>query len=96
MCETSQRPESVTDRPMRIAIFTETFLPKWDGIANTLCYLLDHLAKRGHKSLMFAPEGAPPSYAATRIIGLPSYAFPFYRDLRLVPPVFNEIGRAHV
>lgn len=74
---------------MRIAIFTETFLPKWDGIANTLCYLLEHLAKRGHASLMFAPEGAPLRYAETRIVGLPSYAFPFYRDLKLVPPVFN-------
>lgn len=74
---------------MRIAIFTETFLPKWDGIANTLCYLLKHLAQRGHASLMFAPEGAPSEFADTRIIGLPSYAFPFYRDLKLVPPVFN-------
>jgi hypothetical protein len=37
---------------MRIALFTETFLPKIDGIVNTLCYLLDHLAKRGHTSLL--------------------------------------------
>jgi glycosyltransferase involved in cell wall biosynthesis len=29
---------------MRIALFTETFLPKIDGIVNTLCYLLDRLA----------------------------------------------------
>lgn len=74
---------------MRIAIFTETFLPKWDGVAQTLCYLLKHLAKRGHPSLMFAPEGAPSSYADTRIVGLPSMSFPLYRDLKLVPPVFN-------
>lgn len=74
---------------MRIAIFTETFLPKWDGVANTLCYLLEHLARRGHSSLMFAPEGAPAHYAATRIVGLPSFAFPFYRDLKVVPPIVN-------
>ncbi|MGC9346908.1 MAG: glycosyltransferase family 4 protein [Anaerolineae bacterium] len=76
-------------KPMRIAIFTETFLPKWDGIANTLCYLLEHLEKRGHASLMFAPEGAPTSYAGTRIIGLPSITFPFYKDLKLVPPIVD-------
>ncbi len=74
---------------MRIAIFSETFLPKWDGVANTVCRLLEHLADRGHESLMFAPEGAPERYAATPIRGLPSLAFPFYPDLRLVPPVFN-------
>ncbi len=76
-------------KPMRIAIFAETFLPKWDGIANTLCYLLEHLARRGHSSLMFAPEGAPEQYANTRIIGLPSISFPFYRDLKVVPPIVN-------
>jgi phosphatidylinositol alpha 1,6-mannosyltransferase len=74
---------------MRLAIFTETFLPKWDGIANTLCYLLEHLAVRGHECLMFAPEGAPARYAETQIIGLPSMAFPFYRDLKLVPPLVD-------
>ncbi len=74
---------------MRLAIFTETFLPKWDGIANTLCYLLEHLAERGHACLMFAPEGAPERYAETEIIGLPSMAFPFYRDLKLVPPLVD-------
>ena len=76
-------------KPMRLAIFTETFLPKWDGIANTLCYLLEHLAARGHECLMFAPEGAPDRYAATSIVGLPSMAFPFYRDLKLVPPLVD-------
>ncbi|MBN2392569.1 MAG: glycosyltransferase, partial [Anaerolineae bacterium] len=74
---------------MRIAIFAETFLPKWDGIANTLCHLLEYLAARGHTALMFAPEGAPDHYAGTPIVGLPAFAFPFYPDLRLVPPIMN-------
>lgn len=74
---------------MRIAIFAETFLPKWDGIANTLCHLLEYLAAHGHNTLMFAPEGAPARYAGAPIVGLPAFAFPFYPDLRLVPPVMN-------
>lgn len=74
---------------MRIAIFAETFLPKWDGVANTLCYLLDHLAAAGHDSLMFAPHGAPKIYARTPIVGLPCFTFPLYHDLRLVPPLFS-------
>ena len=80
---------------MRIALFAETFLPKWDGVANTLCHLLDHLARRGHASLMFAPQGGPGTYASTRIVGLPSFPFPFYPDLKLVRPLTDSyaIGR---
>ncbi len=71
---------------MRVAIFAETFLPKWDGVANTICHLLDHLAAKGHESLMIAPEGAPSSYAATPILGRPCFALPMYPALRLVAP----------
>ena len=74
---------------MRIAIFAETFLPKLDGVAISVCHLLDHLAERGHESIMFAPQGAPDRYAETSIIGLSSFSFPFYKDLKLVPPVFD-------
>ena len=71
---------------MHIAIFAETFLPKWDGITNTLCHLLDHLAARGHPAMMFAPEGAPAHYAAATIRGLRSFRFPLYPDLKLALP----------
>ncbi|MBN1876354.1 MAG: glycosyltransferase family 1 protein [Anaerolineae bacterium] len=74
---------------MRIAIFAETFLPKWDGIANTLCHLLEYLVAHEHTALMFAPEGAPEHYAGAPIVGLPAFAFPFYPDLRLIPPIMN-------
>lgn len=71
---------------MRVAIFAETFLPKWDGVAHTTCRLLEHLERCGIESLMFAPEGAPARYAATPIIGQPCFAVPFYPDLRLAQP----------
>ncbi|MEZ4387406.1 MAG: glycosyltransferase family 1 protein [Candidatus Krumholzibacteriia bacterium] len=71
---------------MRVAIFAETFLPKWDGIANTTCRLLEHLAERGVETLMFAPEGAPARYAATPIVGQPCFPLPFYPELKLAQP----------
>ena len=71
---------------MRIALFTETFLPKTDGIVNTLCQVLDHLARRGHTSLLFAPAGGPMRYAGTPVVGLTAVPFPLYPELRLVPP----------
>lgn len=71
---------------MRIALFTETFLPRVDGVTNTLCRLLDHLAARGHESILFAPEGAPACYAQTPVIGLPGRRLPMYPDFKLISP----------
>jgi len=71
---------------VRIVLFTETFLPKVDGVAKTLCRLLEHLAARRHPCLVFAPAGGPKQYAGVPIIGLPAYRFPLYPELRLVPP----------
>lgn len=72
---------------MRIAFVTETFLPKVDGIVNTLCHLLRYLAERNHASLLIAPAGGPRHFAATPVWGVPGWQFPLYRELRLAPPV---------
>ena len=46
---------------MRVAIFAETFLPKWDGIANTTCRLLEHMERTGQDQVWPTrpPAGAP-------------------------------------
>jgi len=72
---------------MRIAIFTETFLPKVDGIVIVLCHFLDYLVRQGHKVLLFAPEGGPEQYASASVVGLPGFKFILYPELTLVPPV---------
>jgi phosphatidylinositol alpha 1,6-mannosyltransferase len=76
---------------MRIGIFAETFLPKIDGITNTLCHLLEHLEARGHQALMFAPNGGPSYYAGAEIIGLPAIPLPLYPELKLVPPILSGV-----
>src|SRR5918997_574803 len=37
---------------MRVAIVTETFLPKMDGIVRMLTEFLDHLRRQGHEALV--------------------------------------------
>lgn len=71
---------------MRIALITETFLPNVNGIVTTLCRLLEHLQNEGHEALLFAPQGAPESYAGARIIPLRGIPFPLYPDIRFTPP----------
>lgn len=77
---------------MRIAFFTEVFVPKVDGIVNTMCKLLEHLDRRGHECLVFAPAGAPPSVAGARVVGVPAFSVPLYPELRLPAPI-GWIGR---
>jgi len=73
---------------LRIALCTGTFLPKVDGIVNTLCHLLDHLAGREHASLLFAPQGALKRSAKT------TAGIARTRDQLLSQPA-QEIVQAH-
>lgn len=72
---------------MRIAYFTETFLPKIDGIVITLTHLFDYLQEEGHESLLFAPSGSIERYAATPVSRHRSVKTPFYPELRIATPV---------
>ena len=52
---------------MRIAMFSETFLPGTDGVVTRLCGTLKHLEDAGHDVLLFAPNGAPPTFGPPRL-----------------------------
>lgn len=71
---------------MRIAFFTETFLPKMDGIVTTLCQTIRQLGELGHQVLIFAPEGRITEFEQFRVVGMRSHAFPLYPELRLALP----------
>jgi glycosyltransferase involved in cell wall biosynthesis len=71
---------------MRIAIFTETFLPKVDGIVVKVCRLLEHLEAHGHEAVVFAPGGSPESYAGAKVHSFHSVTVPFYPEMSISPP----------
>lgn len=72
---------------MRIAIFTETFLPKIDGIVTRLVRTLEQLAVLGHEALVFAPHDPPENYAGHRVVSVPALPFkPWYPELFLGLP----------
>ena len=69
---------------MRVAIVTETFLPKVDGIVKVCCLLLDYLARRGIEAMVIAPRyGALNRYNAAPVHSLPSLSIPLYPEARL-------------
>lgn len=71
---------------MRIALFTETFLPKVDGIVTRLKHTVEHLQRLGDEVMVFCPEGGLTSYKGAQIHGVSGLAFPLYPELKLALP----------
>lgn len=71
---------------MRIAIFTEVFVPKIDGITNRLRNTIRCLKEQGHELLVFAPENAAAEYRGVRVVRVPGLTFPPYPELRISMP----------
>ena len=73
--------ETGTEGSLRIAIFTETFLPKVDGVVTRLCQTLRHLRRMGHSLLLIAPKGVD-EFEGTPVHGVTAVKFPLYPDLK--------------
>ncbi len=71
---------------MRIALFTETFLPKVDGIVTRLRHTIEHLERNGDRVLVVAPDGGLTEYKGAKIHGVPGLPLPLYPELKLALP----------
>lgn len=78
---------------MRIALFTETFLPKVDGIVTRLRHTVEHLQRTGDQVLIFSPDGGLKEYKGARIYGVSGFPLPMYPELKLALPR-PSIGQA--
>ena len=71
---------------MRIALFTETFLPKIDGIVTRLRNTISELQRSGHQVLVFAPGDGQTEFDGARVEGMRGSRFPLYPELTLSLP----------
>ena len=71
---------------MKIAFFTETFLPKVDGIVTRLTKTIENLVQNGDEVIVFCPEGCPTEYKGAKIIGVAAMPLPLYPELKLGLP----------
>lgn len=71
---------------MRIAIFSEVFLPKIDGITNRLGHTIECLTAEGHEVLVFGPSGSVEAHAGARVVRVPGLPFPPYPGLEVAAP----------
>ncbi|QDZ39088.1 glycosyltransferase family 1 protein [Euhalothece natronophila Z-M001] len=71
---------------MRIALFTETFLPKVDGIVTRLRHTINHLQQSGDQVLVVAPDGGLTEYKGAKVYGVSGMPLPLYPELKLAFP----------
>ncbi|QIR36442.1 glycosyltransferase family 1 protein [Tolypothrix sp. PCC 7910] len=71
---------------MRIALFTETFLPKVDGIVTRLRHTVDHLQRHGNQVLVLAPEGGITEHKGAKVYGVTGFPLPLYPELKMALP----------
>lgn len=83
---------------MRVAVFTETFLPNLDGITRVVCLLLDHLHSKGIETLVIAPkfdsEEPITEYNGSKVVTVDGVPIPWYPERRITFPsltVYREL-----
>ena len=72
--------------PLRIALFTETFVPKVDGIVTRLCHTVEHLIRAGDRVLVISPDYGIKEYKGARVYGVKGYPLPMYPELKMAFP----------
>ncbi|MDO5033053.1 glycosyltransferase family 1 protein [Corynebacterium sp.] len=79
---------------MRIAIVTEVFLPKIDGVVTRVTRTLEQLAALGHEVRVFATGKPPATYAGFEVTRIPSLSLWVYPEIKFGLPswgFFSEI-----
>lgn len=73
-------------KPLRIGLFTDTFLPDQNGIVTSVCLLSDELRRLGHEVDVVAPQF--PEHFETRpdVRRIPSIRYPLLPTYRLAWP----------
>ncbi|PJF34120.1 MAG: glycosyl transferase, partial [Phototrophicales bacterium] len=82
------------DKVKKVAILTESFLPKVDGVVKTTYLTIRYLQETGRELLIFAPDIAVSEIGGSQVINLPSVSVPQAPETRMALP--NPVVARHV
>jgi glycosyltransferase involved in cell wall biosynthesis len=71
---------------MRIAIISEVFLPKIDGVVNRTLNLIRQLPRYGDEVLIVCPHAPGCDHCSVPVVSVPSFSFPLYPEYRIGLP----------
>ncbi|MAG22330.1 MAG: hypothetical protein CL943_03435 [Candidatus Diapherotrites archaeon] len=82
---------------MRIAFFTDSYLPQINGVVTQIKNTSEELAKRGHEILIVAPahnkKFKETKFKGIKVIYLPSMTLPTYDDYKITAPTSAKIKK---
>ena len=78
---------------MRIALFTNNYLPFCGGVTISVETLRSGLEERGHEAWVFAPRFRDLGPDGPRVVGYPSVPAATYPDFALAVPFSRPIAR---
>ena len=76
-------PAAIERRPLRIAMFTDSYLPEINGVVMSITSYAEALRARGHTVTIVAPEAATSVAPSADVIRFASQAFPPYPGYRM-------------
>lgn len=79
------------DKSLKIAIFTDTFLPQINGVTNTLDRLTKHFNKNNIEYRLFAPKDDKSYENKSNVYNFASIRFFLYPELRFALPDINKM-----
>lgn len=68
---------------LRVAIVTETFVPKMDGVVRSVLEFLRYLRRHGHDAIVFCPGDGPTEVEGFPVARAGGVRFPLYPELSL-------------
>ena len=80
---------------MRVALFTDTYLPQVNGVSRTLARLIEHLGSSGHEVALVSPRtrGEREPLGVTLHLRIPGVPLPIYPELLLTRPLSRWEGK---
>ncbi len=71
----------------RVAVLTESFLPKVDGVSKTTYLTVRYLQETGREVLVFGPDTSVPNIGDSEVVPLPSVSVPTATETRMALPI---------
>lgn len=71
---------------MKVALFTETFLPQVNGVVRTLEKIIHHLEDNGHEVLLIVLGEGDEIYSRSRVVRIEGVPYSLYKELHIVKP----------
>lgn len=80
-----------SERPLKIAFFTETYLPQINGVVTSTLTFAEELEKMGHTVLIMGPKMKGAEASCEKVWRFRSMAYPFQNEHRVIWPFSRKL-----